>query len=223
MHLPPLESRDDDFYIQMSAMRDTTPAPAPAFQDPLHDVFGSDPDPDLAAADISMDTRRLQTQHTTVGYREGITAGKSESIQAGFDSGFSLGANIGLKAGQLLGLLEGIPAALAEGAHSTHANRLLADARTELSTDKIFDEEYWAPDGSWRYAITGSDGSGQPTSEDVANEHPLILKWSRVVEQEMRTWSIDPSLPILKGYAPVEEEGDAISAKKATPREVVDW
>ncbi|KAG5999876.1 hypothetical protein E4U21_006167, partial [Claviceps maximensis] len=74
----------------------------------LDDVFGSAPaspdQTDVRDHSHPSDIPRLQTEHATAGYREGITAAKESSIQPGFDEGFSLGAALGSHAGRLLGL-----------------------------------------------------------------------------------------------------------------------
>ncbi|KAH6607160.1 abc1 domain-containing [Trichoderma cornu-damae] len=159
------------------------------------------------------DMRRLETEHTTAGYREGISAAKERTVQAGFDEGFSLGATIGLAAGQLLGTLEGIDDALktrldgrrtgSEG--EAAASRLLAEARQELSVPKIFSSEHWAPDGNWSFDVEPEAGDGDGDEvlfSDVAKAHPLIGKWTAIVDDQIRLWKIDRS--VLDG-----EDGDA--------------
>ncbi|KAI1097751.1 hypothetical protein F4804DRAFT_326628 [Jackrogersella minutella] len=193
MHLPP---REDNIFSQIG------PSHSPELNvlDPFMDL----PEPNIQQPSeltgyqnqsrtensISLDTRRLQTQHTTEGYRDGITAGKVQSIQPGFDQGFSLGANIGLKAGWILGLLEGVNRALKETAdhNSAKVDQLLSDAVKELNIDSIFAEEYWASDGSWKYIVKGSKTDGQILFEDVADEHPIITKWKLLVHQETKKY-----------------------------------
>ncbi|KAI2604914.1 uncharacterized protein GGS25DRAFT_403784 [Hypoxylon fragiforme] len=175
---------------------------------------------------ISLDSRRLQLQHTTEGYRDGIISGKAESIQQGFDEGFGLGAHVGLKAGRLLGLLEGIAAALRENpSHEAmaYADQLLSRATSELSVDSIFAEEYWASDGSWTYPVQGSGSDGDVVYEDVASEHPLISKWSALVDQELKSWNLDQNLAIFSGDT-VQSEADGASAPtQDISRQAVDW
>jgi hypothetical protein len=156
--------------------------------------------------------RRLETEHTTAGYREGISVAKERTVQAGFDEGFSLGATIGLAAGQLLGTLEGIDDALKnrlndqaggedEGTAATATSELLTEARVELSVLKIFSPDYWAPDGNWSYDVK-PDGDDEVLFPDVAKAHPLIRKWTAIVDEQVRLWKIDRS--VLDG-----EDGDA--------------
>ncbi|KAK8099202.1 Essential protein Yae1- N terminal [Apiospora kogelbergensis] len=171
-------------------------------EDPLDDVFGSDTEEphhdEVVGGAVARDThpsdmRRLQTEHTTAGYRDGITVAKASSIQVGFDEGFSLGGTIGLKAGQLLGYLEGIAGALRasnnSGADSQHAPAaaLLTKAQAELAAETIFGEQYWNPDGTWKYELASTiTKEGHPGDsilfEDVANAHPAIKKWTQTVE-----------------------------------------
>ncbi|KAL9488134.1 hypothetical protein ACSS6W_000411 [Trichoderma asperelloides] len=161
------------------------------------------------------DMRRLEAEHATAGYREGISAAKEQTVQAGFDEGFSLGATIGLAAGQLLGMLEGIDDALKnrlggqaggeDGECTTAAtatSELLTEAREELSVPKIFSPDYWAPDGNWSYDVEPDGDSDQVLFPDVAKAHPLIRKWTAIVDEQVMLWKIDRSM--LDG-----EDGDA--------------
>ncbi|RCI09752.1 hypothetical protein L249_3939 [Ophiocordyceps polyrhachis-furcata BCC 54312] len=143
----------------------------------LDDVFGEAP-----AAHPS-DIRRLQTEHTTAGYREALAVAKQSTIQAGFDEGFSLGAALGVRAGRILGLLEAIHEAVrADG----EAEQLLAAARKELSTSVIFSSSYFSPDGEHRFHV--EDGL------NVADAHPLVEKWKRLVDQQLARWTIDQAV-----------------------------
>ncbi|KAK5633901.1 hypothetical protein RRF57_009615 [Xylaria bambusicola] len=228
MHLAqPPESFGDEFDSHAGGFQMTT----------LDDIFGPDPDspahgPNASAFhgdhDISLDTQSLQAQHHTVGYRDGITAGKADSIQTGFDQGFSLGAYIGLKAGQLLGLLEGIGAALAKTDDSDHARKLLSQATAELNPECVFTSEFWAADGSWVYPVTASHEGGEIIYSDVADQHPLIAKWSRIVRDEADRWQIDQTLPILEPKESSEREEHAAlleTSSKAiiSSRDAIQW
>lgn len=210
MHLAPRASRDEDVLVQIMYSTAQPAAAATAHSsatNTLDDVFGSDTEhddfteedgqqrQDAVRESHPSDIPRLQTEHATAGYREGITAAKSESIQAGFDEGFSLGATVGLKAGQLLGYLEGMEAALRPGGGhvATQAAALLAQATRELGVDTVFSEQYWAVDGTWKYAVAGDDEHGERhvVFDDVTDAHPLISKWTGVVDEEVRRWNID--------------------------------
>ena len=194
-----------------------TPAEHVVVSDPLDDVFGfEDPlsGPGLSDAPIRTPTAqhhpsdfvRLQQQHVTAGYRDGVTAAKAESVQAGFDEGFSLGAAIGVKAGELIGLLEGVVRALPG---SLELSALLADAKKELDIRSVFAPEYWAADGTWTYDVQAAEGD-EVVFSDVAAAHPLIRKWAEIVDAEMRKWSIDRAVLSIgdeerEGAAPVEK------------------
>ncbi|KAK6069689.1 hypothetical protein SCUP515_08870 [Seiridium cupressi] len=197
MHMAPHDSRDEDLRIQLVSAGET---PRP-LNDPLDDVFGSDSGSPIFESDDRTeareshpsDIRRLQTEHSTAGYRDGITAAKAKSIQAGFDEGFSLGATIGLKGGQMLGLLEGITGALRveNGNALPQAQKLLDAARKELSTEKIYDQEYWVPDGTWKWELTSATPEGDIVFEDVASAHPLIAKWNGIINDQISKWAIN--------------------------------
>ncbi|KAK3987781.1 hypothetical protein QBC44DRAFT_330933 [Cladorrhinum sp. PSN332] len=160
------------------------------------------------------DIPRLQQEHTTAGYRDGITFAKSQHVQAGFDEGYGLGATIGARAGQLLGLLEGLAAAI--GLHSLSCppsppraqetrriEALLNEARKELSVQSVFGKEYWGEDGTWRYEVVGGREEGEREEEeeedddhevvfgDVAGAHPLLRKWDGIVKSEAAGYGVD--------------------------------
>ncbi|KAF3002256.1 Essential protein Yae1, N terminal [Neopestalotiopsis sp. 37M] len=222
--------QDEDLRIQIISARET-PRPVVIEEDFLDDVFGSDAGSAVfdgsehgaeARESHPSDIRRLQAEHTTTGYRDGITAAKAISIQAGFDEGFGLGANIGLKAGQVLGFLEGITSALRAadrgdddgGAEDVYREslRLLEEARKELSTESIYDEQYWLPDGTWRFELPSATAEGDIVFEDIASAHPLVRKWNDVVEEQLSKWSVD--VQILQ-YA------DAIGAASAPEKKEI--
>ncbi|KAH9888644.1 hypothetical protein F4778DRAFT_402005 [Xylariomycetidae sp. FL2044] len=223
MHLPLPHPRDDDFYIQMSSAHDLAGAPV----DSLADIYApaSDTQP-LPDHDMSLDSRRLRNQHTTEGYRDGITTGKAQHIQAGFDHGFSLGAHIGMKAGNLIGLLEGLAACLSTMGHESkaHADRLISDASRDLCTSKIFDQEYWAPDGTPRYAGALSQDHHGASLEAIADLHPIIIKWERVVTDEAKKWNLNLDLVIFEDASTqqLEAAGKATAAGN-TPKQAIDW
>ncbi|KAI1154129.1 hypothetical protein F4825DRAFT_412686 [Nemania diffusa] len=241
MHLaqPPESFGEElDYHTRVSQMTSASPSA----YDALDDVFGSgadSPPPEPAASALqdspdmfmSLDSRRLQAQHNTVGYREGITAGKAGSIQAGFDQGFALGANVGIRAGQVLGLLEGIRAALAEAGpaeRSADADSLLSQAAAELNPESVFTSEFWASDGTWTYPVTASHETGEIIYPDVADQHPLIAKWSRIARDEANRWHIDQALHILESNtATTQDDGAAVPATLSNPdmtsRDAIEW
>ncbi|ETS78498.1 hypothetical protein PFICI_10560 [Pestalotiopsis fici W106-1] len=234
------DPQDEDLRIQIMSAGEP-PRPAVIEEDFLDDVFGSDAGSAVfdgsehgaeARESHPSDTRRLQAEHTTAGYRDGITAAKAKSIQAGFDEGFGLGANIGLKAGQVLGFLEGITSALRAadrddgggGDDYREAQRHLEEARKELSTDSIYDEKYWLPDGTWRFELPSATAEGDVVFEDIAGAHPLVRKWNDVVKEQLSKWSVD--VQILQhadeiGAAPAPEKKEIKLEQQA--RVQLDW
>ncbi|KAK0655649.1 hypothetical protein B0T16DRAFT_364192 [Cercophora newfieldiana] len=191
---------------------DTTPGHA---NNHLDDVWGDDNDHDdtpreptnLPSAHHPSDMPRLRQEHTTAGYRDGITVAKAKSVQAGFDEGFGLGATIGLRAGELMGVLEGLVNALHSASPTTttttetgRMRALLEEARGELSVQKVFGSEYWAEDGTWKYEVVGNEAG--TVFSDVAMAHPVLARWDGVVRAETGRWGVD--WEVLKGEA--EEE-----------------
>ncbi|KAK0730281.1 hypothetical protein B0H67DRAFT_548260 [Lasiosphaeris hirsuta] len=198
------------------------------------------------------DVPRLQQEHTTAGYRDGITAAKASSVQAGFDEGFGLGATIGARAGQLLGVLEGLGAAVglqrlraeprteppaAGGDESERVHALLTEARRELSVQSVFGPAYWADDGTWKYDVAGpgfgrgEDGEADVVFADVAAAHPLLRKWDGLVQAEAERYGVD--WDVLRDEAAEERrkgEDEAVEVKRkeetngvAPTRKVLDW
>jgi hypothetical protein len=88
--------------------------------------------------------------------------------------------------------MEGIAGALtAVGGHDhDHSRQLLEEARKDLATDGIFDEQYWAPDGTWKYEVASASKDSDIIFEDVAFAHPLISKWTHIVDGEVTKWNI---------------------------------
>lgn len=144
------------------------------------------------------DVGRLRAEHSTAGYRDGITAAKATSIQAGFDEGFSLGAALGLRAGQITGILEGVVAALRTRRDPQLAETaaLLARCRVALRPQSIFGPEFWNPDGTWKYEVGhgSAKGGDDVVFSDVVDAHPLIRTWSDILKVEMARWGIDESI-----------------------------
>ncbi|KAI5464207.1 hypothetical protein BGZ63DRAFT_421273 [Mariannaea sp. PMI_226] len=204
MHFQPIEHTSDEAYIAQTHNSFQVEMETQNSNDALDDVFGFDSTSPTTehhhevALDNShpSDMHRLQAEHSTAGYREGVTAAKESSLQAGFDEGFSLGASIGLKAGQLLGVIEGIGEAVRdlEDKDSKHVKELLKDAREELSIASIFKPDYWAEDGNWKYTVQSAEGEDEVVFSDVAEAHPLVRKWMTIVDEQVELWKIDRSI-----------------------------
>jgi hypothetical protein len=198
--------------------------------DDFDDVFGSaPPSPTLSDEDTHTnhddrirsgnlepsDIPRLKEKHETEGYRDGVTKGKAESVQKGFDEGYSLGAVLGLKIGKILGLLEGLHAALKGGGveHKEEARRLeilWAEAKEELGTRSVFGTEWWGEDGVWKFEVPGEGDGKEVLFPDVAGAHPLVVKWEKVVDEEVKKWGLD--LDIMEG----DQEETHIEGEKST-------
>ncbi|EQK99476.1 ABC1 domain containing protein [Ophiocordyceps sinensis CO18] len=211
MHFQPVELSGEEMHPSDAADASVSRNTHLIVDASLDDVFGSaSPEPQDAASHPS-DMLRLQSDHTTTGYREAIAVAKASTIQAGFDEGFSLGATVGSRAGH--------EAAAAVG-------QLLAEARVELSTDRVFDAAYWAPDGNWTFDV-------EPASHDeilfthVADAHPLICKWSSVTDAQIRLWKIDEAIlgtadagPRLD---PLVDEAPVLAAPLTAAKKPLDW
>lgn len=154
------------------------------------------------------DMNRLQQDHSTAGYREGLSAGKNATLQAGFDEGYSLGAALGGVVGELLGLLEALVVSGGEEVEQTTAVStedadplpvLLGRARRDLAVPSIFSPGYFAADGTWTYDVEASEASEATAAEavevadavvhatifDVANAHPLVKTWRGIVDRQL--------------------------------------
>ncbi|RGP68509.1 ABC1 containing [Fusarium longipes] len=232
MHFQPIEQMTDEPYT--ARPQDGSQIDHQETNDALDDVFGSGPSSpterghnDESGVTHPSDIRRLQTEHTTAGYREGITVSKESSLQAGFDEGFSLGASVGLKAGQLLGLLEGIAEAVQslKDAESSHIVELAKQAREELSTQGIFKPEYWAEDGNWKYEVKPAAGAEEVVFADVADAHPLVKKWTGIAEEQVKLWKIDRSLLDDETGVRLESVMDDTLGSGAAPvaKKPLDW
>ena len=173
----------------------------------LDDVFGSAP-PSPITQDLldgvvyhssePSDIHRIRSEHSTSGYRDGLSSAKSTTIQEGFDEGYSLGAAFGLEIGAMLGVLEGIYAAvLALGDaildDRTNIKELLDTARKELKLEEVFSRKWWGEDGVWTYPVAEDteDGSEAFTFREVVRHHPVIVKWKELVDAEVERWGLD--------------------------------
>jgi len=168
--------------------------------DSLDDIFGSDSDEPQDSAggnDEWSDIPRLREKHETEGYRDGVGQGKATTVQKGFDEGYHLGAVLGMKIGKLLGLLEGIyKAFVGMKEEEVRLGKLVREARQELKTESVFGREWWGEDGIWKFEVNGMEEE-EVTFEDVAAQHPVVVKWEEIVKKEVERWGID--LDILAG------------------------
>ncbi|KAH8169800.1 ABC1 domain containing protein [Sarocladium implicatum] len=242
MHFQPIENGSAESHPEEGHVIAVEMDPAP-HQDPLDDVFGADSPPhhdrvlDHQHTSHPSDMRRLETDHTTAGYREGLTAAKASSVQAGFDEGFSLGAALGQVAGQILGTIEGVEEALRgtdQVETSASVAALLAEAREELRVERLFAAEYWAPDGNWKYDVKSrgdhsGDDEGDVLFDDVAAQHPLVSRWIAIVDGLLETWQIDRAVLEDESEPRVDAAGAETSAAPsaasaaAAPKQALDW
>ncbi|KAK0387911.1 hypothetical protein NLU13_4156 [Sarocladium strictum] len=239
MHFQPVENGSAETHAEEGHVIAVAMDQPTSHHDPLDDVFGTDsPDEhgqilDSSRMDHPSDMRRLETEHTTAGYREGLTAAKASSVQAGFDEGFSLGASLGQAVGQVLGTLEGILEAVrttqSEAASSTEA--LLTEAREDLNVERLFAPEYWAPDGNWKYEVSAREGKGdaEVLFDDVAAQHPLIKRWIGVVDGLVETWKIDRAVledddePRVDAAGPETTIGPVATSTTTAPKQALEW
>lgn len=130
--------------------------------------------------DAFPDAAKLRSVHSTAGYRNGISESKTAKLQQGFDEGYVLGAEIGALAGRILGVVEGVGSL-----------RLRERANEELSLKELFGSSYFNENGTWKWDVTsvnGREGKEGNLGEgvmmrDVARSHPLVRRWTAVVEE----------------------------------------
>ncbi|KAI1392242.1 uncharacterized protein F4822DRAFT_120968 [Hypoxylon trugodes] len=233
MHLPPSDRFDHDLYAPMnlsipSQFSITSVRRNEINQNSSVVLADSSDHGSLPGGYVpSLDSRRLRVQHRTEGYRDGITIGKAQSIQAGFDEGFDIGANIGQAAGRILGLLEGVVAALKDNRHCPLERTigLLSDAAGDLSANSLFSAQYWTSDGVWTFPVKGSSDDGDASSQDVANQHPLIMKWNDLVNCEVMRWglNIDRLRISLDGSATQPEVEELPIQIQVMSQNLTDW
>lgn len=195
MHYQPVEPSENDMYLSHAGDSHQPQI----VNDPLDDVFGNDEnEPQNTQTSHPSDMRRLQTDHSTAGYREGLNLGKQDSLQKGFDEGYTIGAAIGLQAGQILGVLEGINEALPD---NKEMDELLSRAKDELSVDKLFNGDYWKTDGMPSYEV--DERLLQKKEGGLA--HPSIHKWAGLLEEQIQRWGIDNN--VLDATQPEQAPG----------------
>jgi hypothetical protein len=173
----------------------------------LDDIWGSGPssaDSEGFPSDANhiryepSDIPRLRSEHSTSGYRDGLSSAKNTTIQEGFDEGYSLGAVMGLEIGIVMGVLEGVCNSIRDvggdnEGEKKRTNGLLENARRELQTERVFGSEWWGEDGTWKYEVIGErpDGTGDFTFKEVVNSHPVVKKWKGLVQIEAEKWGLD--------------------------------
>jgi hypothetical protein len=176
--------------------------PTPPHNHPLDDIYGSAPSSPLLSAHDSIDRREgaheilsdlpsRQRALDTDAYREGLSNSKGQFVQEGFDEGFSLGANLGLLVGYILGVLQGLSTSL-KGHDETRwkeANALWESAQKELAIEELLGQKWVNNEGIWKWEVDGRDD--EVTFQEVAQQHPVIKEWTRVVEDTADKWGVD--------------------------------
>ena len=172
------ELQDQDIYPTMSSPSPQHQHPEQTTYHPNHhsdsttdDIWGDDDDSTTTTPQITShphqqshisDIPRLKKEHTTAGYRDGVTQSKAASVQSGFDEGFGLGATIGGHTGRLLGVLTGLSSAVSSSSSTTkdddtRLQSLLKSATEDLSVQSIFSPSYFESDGTWKYDVVAPD------------------------------------------------------------------
>ena len=219
MHFQPVEHSSDDVYLGNGGggpRREVV-------NDVFEDVFGEEEIQQVEASHPS-DMRRLETEHATAGYREGVNVGKQATLQRGFDEGYTMGAAIGLQAGQILGALQGIVEALTakDGEVLGQAEKLLGDAKEELSVERLFNGTYWESNGEPSYEVDHDDLQ----SKQGGLAHPLIQQWTLILDQQVQVWHIDRTIldHINTGmHEPIAEETHDHPGQIPATRDPLDW
>lgn len=204
-------------FIDTPSLFSSSPAPAPiptadasdvtTTNDIFDDIFSASPprtsrlpldsetNTDALADSLSTshlqersDIPRLQSQHSTAGYRDGITASKGKFIQEGFDEEFPLGAELGMKGGWIIDVLEYV---VRGGQGVDRVKILLKEARQELSFRGLVTPKYFGQDGIWTYDVGEKREGEEDNFRKVAAAHPVIGKWMVVVEVLAKETGLD--------------------------------
>ncbi|KAL8785149.1 MAG: hypothetical protein Q9213_003567 [Squamulea squamosa] len=194
----------------LSSTPPSSPPSASPLTNTLSDIFSDSPPASPFSTTNThpaepSDIPRLRGIHSTEGYREGVSYAKHQAAQPGFDEAYPLGAILGLRVGYILGVLEGLFRACGVTKGQVSGNgrsdvtkeeaqmftELLAQARDELKIENLCGEEYWRNDGIWAYEVRGKMGEEDITFWDVADQHPVILKWLDKVRDEVRKLGIE--------------------------------
>ena len=182
-----------------------TAPPTPPHNDPLDDIYGSEPSSPLLsphnsldqhtsnerAHEILSDLPSRQRALDTDAYREGLANNKSQYVQEGFDEGFSLGANLGLLVGYILGVLQGFTMALQghDEVHRNEAKTLWDNAQKQLAIEELLGREWVNEEGIWKWEVDGIDD--EVTFKEVAEQHPVVKKWMDTVTDAAAKFGVD--------------------------------
>ncbi|KAF2823257.1 hypothetical protein CC86DRAFT_65204 [Ophiobolus disseminans] len=179
--------------------------PTPPHDDPLDDIYGSAPaSPTFHDASLSnLDTQRERPHEIlsdlpsrrraldTDAYREGLANSKGQYVQEGFDEGYSLGANLGMRIGYIFGVLQGLVAAW-KGQNADlyyETKEAYTIAQKELAIQELLGQQWVNEEGIWKWEVHGEEDD--PTFREVAEQHPIVHKWTVVVEDMAGKWGVD--------------------------------
>jgi len=190
--------------------------PTPPHENALDDIYGSAPaSPTFHDADslslgayherpheILSDLPSRQRALDTDAYREGLASSKGQYVQEGFDEGYSLGANLGMRVGYILGILQGFVAAWKGHDEKVYdeVKQSFEAAPKELAIEVLLGQEWINEEGIWKWDVRGEDED--PTFREVAEQHPVVRKWTQQVEDMASRWGVD-----LKAVEKVHGEG----------------
>lgn len=179
--------------------------PTPPHDDPLNDIYGSAPSsPSLHGIDplslnfqreraheILSDLPSRQRALDTDAYREGLANSKGQCVQEGFDEGYSLGANLGIQTGYIFGVLKGFVAAWrgSNKALYRETKEVYNIAQKELAIQELFGQQWINEEGIWNWKVHGEEDD--PTFKEVAEQHPVVQKWTAIVTDMAKKWRVD--------------------------------
>ncbi|KAF2229538.1 hypothetical protein EV356DRAFT_510813 [Viridothelium virens] len=69
------------------------------------------------------------------------------------------------------------------------AEAVRAEASKELAVPSLFGRQYFGEDGVWTYDVPGKEE--EVTFVEIADAHPLIEKWTKVIRDLVAAWEVD--------------------------------
>ncbi|EDO19636.1 hypothetical protein Kpol_1018p176 [Vanderwaltozyma polyspora DSM 70294] len=127
--------------------------------DHFDDVWGSGSENESEG--LTNDIKKLREIHNNRGYLDGVTDSKDMNLQNGFDEGFPTGSVLGYTVGELIGTMMSLNAVYVE---DEQLKSDLESAQKELRVNEV---------------LTKSMFNEQL---DLDGEHPVLLKWKKIVE-----------------------------------------
>lgn len=141
--------------------------------------------------EILSDLPSRQRALDTDAYREGLSNSKGQYVQEGFDEGYSVGANLGIRVGYILGVLQGFVAAW-KGSNENlfkDTKKVYDTAQKELAIQELLSQQWVTEDGVWNWEVHGVEED--PTFREVAEQHPVVRKWTATFESMAAQWGVD--------------------------------